>query len=333
MNDIYVIPMLEGLVPNTSVKTLIFTPSCSGAEVTDATSHALQRLLESTTSIKRFETLAAFCFSPIIAQAITSSECVSELKISQCRFWDRNRFAELQSILRNKQNLSSLCLDYCIFGGAQIYGDITSILLRPGSPLRCFEFNGSCRSLEGAFPGVQFKNLLRAIEKSKLERFHIGSIGTLEQLQALTQSIPSMKLKELEVKFWDDEDSDDEYEPEGELDREAIRQDLLHAVKNNFSLRAVKADVLTENDEFDLFERAEDKHRLAVYANRNESLDQWVDNPVTVEQQKVWPEALSLAERAGPDALFRGLRSVLESDYVSLPGGRKRKRPQYYAPS
>ena len=36
--------------------------------------------------------------------------------------------------------------------------------------------------------------------------------------------------------------------------------------------------------------------------------------------------SLSLAERAGPDALFRGVRSVLWSDYVKLPGWRNRKR-------
>ena len=68
-------------------------------------------------------------------------------------------------------------------------------------------------------------------------------------------------------------------------------------------------------------ESAEDKKTLAFYANRNECLDQWVDKPEIVEQRKVWPDALGLAERAGPDALFRGLRSVLGRDYVSLPGG------------
>ena len=85
--------------------------------------------------------------------------------------------------------------------------------------------------------------------------------------------------------------------------------------------------------ESDLFDSVDDKQRLAFYANRNERLDQWVDNPEIVEQKKVWPDALSLAERAGPNALFRGLRSVLQSDYGNLSGGRKRKRPQYYAPS
>jgi len=50
-------------------------------------------------------------------------------------------------------------------------------------------------------------------------------------------------------------------------------------------------------------------------------------------QQKVWPEALSLSQRAGSNALFRGLRSALESDCVSLKGVRKHKRPEYYTPS
>ena len=68
--------------------------------------------------------------------------------------------------------------------------------------------------------------------------------------------------------------------------------------------------------EANLFNRFfNDKQRLAFYANRNESLDEWVDHPETVEQ-KVWPDALGLAERAGPGALFRGLRSVLERDYA-----------------
>jgi len=62
---------------------------------------------------------------------------------------------------------------------------------------------------------------------------------------------------------------------------------------------------------------AEDKTRLAFYANRNKLLDQWVDNPETVQTRKVWPDALKLAEQAGPNSLFRGLRSVLGRDYVS----------------
>jgi len=44
----------------------------------------------------------------------------------------------------------------------------------------------------------------------------------------------------------------------------------------------------------------------------------------------VWPEALGLAEKAGPDTLFRSLRSVLSSGYGLSHGKRKRKRLGYY---
>ena len=215
---------------NTTVKTFIFS---AATHFSDATAHALQRLLDSTTSIQRFElrnemNFVGRLFGPI-AQAITNSECVSELKFWWVRFQDQSSIAQLQSILQNKRNLTALCLHYCNFGGGQIHEDIISILSRPESLLRCFEFQ-SHRPLEEAFPGVQFKNLLQAIEKSKLERFTIGTIRPGE-LQTLTQSIPSMKLKELEVVFRGDE---------GEFYRETIRQDLLHAVANNFTLLSVK---------------------------------------------------------------------------------------------
>ena len=91
------------------------------------------------------------------------------------------------------------------------------------------------------------------------------------------------------------------------------------AVKNNFSLRSVESRL----DRRDLF-NDDDKLRLVFYADRNESLDQWVDNPETVDR-KVWPEALTLAEKAGPDSFFRGLRSILGGDSMSVQSGRKRK--------
>jgi len=80
----------------------------------------------------------------------------------------------------------------------------------------------------------------------------------------------------------------------------------------------------------DLFD-AEYKTRLVFFANCNKCLDQWVDIPETVDDQKVCPKALKLAEQAGPDSLLCVLRSVLGGDYVKLRAGRKRKRPQYYA--
>ena len=325
LEDIYAVPILEGLQSNVSVKAFRFSPG----NISEATSHALQRLLESTTSIQRLDLGSMQCsmqfsderlFHPI-AQGIISSECVSELIFSSVSFQGQNSLAPLQSILLNKRNLTSLCLHECHFGGGQVHGGIISILSRPDSLLRCFEFH-SRRPLEEAFPGAQYKNLLRAIEKSKLERFKIGSIQSQQHLQTFVQSIPSMKIEELEVLFTDIAEEGSEEGPE--LSRETIKQGLLQAVKNNFSLHSVKGEMELSFEDLDLFESAEDKQRLAFYANRNESLDQWADNPETVNQ-KVWPEALGLAQRAGPDALFRGLRSTLGSDNVSWKGRRSAK--------
>jgi len=47
-------------------------------------------------------------------------------------------------------------------------------------------------------------------------------------------------------------------------------------VKDNFSLRSVKGEML-HIVVSDLFRSAEDKKKLAFYANRYESLDQWVE--------------------------------------------------------
>jgi len=319
LEDTYSFPILEGLRSNVSLKTFIFY-SNPARNLSDETSHAIHQILGSKTSIQRLEWSEA-TLSDEIAQGITYSESVSELKFSWCRFEDQSNFAHFRSILQNKRNLTSLFLDRCSFGRGQVHEDVISILLRPDSLLRCFEFrNHPLR--EWAFLGVQFKNLLQGIQKSKLlERFRIETIQTPHQLQTLTQSIPSMRIRELEVAF------------AGQFGRDSInpRQNLLLAVKNNFSLRPVKGVFRYQN--FNLFESVEDKKTLAFYANRNECLDQWVEKPETVKQ-KVWPDALGLAERAGPNALFRGLRSVLGRDYVSLPGGGlKRKHRQYQVPS
>ena len=175
MEDIYIIPILEGLRSNTSVKTFMFS---AATHFSDAASHALQRLLDSTTLIRRFELMGLPChgdrFRPL-ARAITDSDSLSELKLYACAFTDGEAEAPFRSILQNKRNLTALCLQYCNFGGGRVHEDIISILSRQDSLLRCFEFHGS---LERAFPGVQFRNLLQAIQRSKLERFQIGTIST-----------------------------------------------------------------------------------------------------------------------------------------------------------
>jgi len=132
-----------------------------------------------------------------------------------------------------------------------------------------------------------------------------------QQLRSLTDSIPLMRIKKLKI----DVDGD-RY-----VEEEDAKQLLLQAVKNNFSLRSVRAYIRRSglfwyNNIFN----AGEKKILVFYTDRNEHLDHWVNNPERVDR-KVWPEALKLADQAGPDSLFRGLNSVLGSDSASLPNG------------
>ena len=218
----------------------------------------------------------------------------------------------MQQLLVSTTSIEHFHLREPIFSGDE-FRPVISALSRLNSPLRSFHLQearfGSTRLLNG-----QFQDLLRAVEKSKLERFVIGYIESHEQFRALVDSIPLMRVKELKVEFASD------------FDEENIKHVLLQAVKNNFSLQFIWG----EHRERDIFEE-DDEARLFFYADRNERLDQWVDNAETVDR-KVWPDALKLAEKAGPDSLFRGLRSVLENDHTSSRSGRKRKRPQFYVP-
>ena len=320
--DIYVIPILQGLRSNHSLRTLFL----GGTSFSDATTRAIQQLLESTVSSiqtfglggMRFENNGDTHTLRTIAQSLIQSQIMSALRFTYCNFRDEGSTAVFRGILQNKQNLTSLCLDNCTFSGGQVHETIVSTLLRPDSPLQTFELKKY--NLGDVLPNVRFQNLLRAVEMSKLERFAIGRVHSHQQLRALTDSIPLMRIKVLEVVV----------ESESGFGGENYKQLLLQAVKNNFSLRSVDGNH-SFPPERDLFD-ADDKTRLLFYADRNERLDQWVDNSETVGR-KVWPEALKLAEQAGPDSLFRGLRSVLGGDFVKLRAGRKHQRPQYYAPS
>ena len=313
LDDIYAIPVLQGLRSNISLKKLFIS---SVGNFSTATAQAIQQLFESTTSIQTTDLASSFKGEEfcLVAQGIISSRSLSELKLSHCQFMDEQSAALFRDILQNKRNLTSLCLDNCKFTGGDVHATVISSLSRPDSPLRSFELME--RSLGDALPNSQFRNLLRAVQKSKLERFSIGTIQSQEQLRTLTESIPKMRIKELQVVI------------SNAVDQEDTKPLLLLAIKNNFSLQSVDGKRASGRDLFN----ANDTRRLVFYANRNELLGQWVDNPKTVER-KVWPEALKLAEQAGPDSLFRGLRSLLESDNVTLRAGRKRKRSQFYVPS
>jgi len=113
---------------NAAVKTLIFFPASTivnNMNTWGAVPHALQELLVSTSSIQRFE--RGDTFRPL-AQAITNSECISELNFSNCIFHDQSSVAQFRSILENKRNLTSLCLLSCRFDGGHIHENTVSSL-------------------------------------------------------------------------------------------------------------------------------------------------------------------------------------------------------------
>lgn len=318
--ETYVISVLQSLRDNTTLKTLQISTDFT-TPTSDAIPSAIQQLFESNTSIARFEISINFLakLPHPIAQGIIHSASVSELKLSGFAFQGRETVAQFRNILQSKPNLTSLCLHYCI--GCRIFHEaVMSALRRSSSLLRCFEFLG--RDFRTTFPDGQLGPLLQVIEKSNtLERFAIGEIGSQQQLELLTRSIPSMRVKELEIHVHNHGGDN-------------MKESVLEAVKNNFSLRSVTGRQIRHGDFANagagLFDEDDDQQRLAFYADRNQRVEQWVENPETVVDQKVWPDALMLAQRAGPDSLFRGLRSVFESEYVNttglLRGGRKRKR-------
>jgi len=159
------------------------------------------------------------------------------------------------------------------------------------------------------FPCPNFGALLSTVGRSTLEHFSIGAICTEAQFRTLLSNLPEMKTRELE------------FDLRGVLRVTAERkQDILRAVKQNFSLRSLKATSIGR-----AFFTKEDKIVLESYWSRNERLAQWVASPATVPHL-LWPDALGLALEAGEDTLYRSLQAVLGNEVESALGHRKRKR-------
>jgi len=120
LDDIYAIPILQGLRSIVSLKKLHVG---SVWDFSTVTIQAIQQLLESTTTIQSFELTCPIFVGEnfrLLAQAIIGSKHVSDLKLSYCQFTDEESLAHFRSILQNKQNLTSLCLNNCTFSGGQV---------------------------------------------------------------------------------------------------------------------------------------------------------------------------------------------------------------------
>jgi hypothetical protein len=287
------IPIVTSLASNTSVKELCLGfPSIWLNELL-----ALQNLLESTTTIERFELDLrlvhgeADSFRPI-AQGLIQSVTVTDVSLVRCRFDSQEEVLVLNSILETKSNLKSLVFKSCRVhqDGQKEFQFAIYSLLQPHSLLRSLEFDYEDYLASYGFHTAQnFARLLIAVESSPLECFFLGKIGPRDSCVALIASIPKMQVGTLQFELGDLQD---------------LKGDVIQAIKRNASIRTFVAKV----DEYD----DDDRRKLTAYSVRNEFLAQWTENPNLVPDA-AWPEYLAVAQTTGPDAVFSILVSLAPS--------------------
>jgi len=309
LEDLHLTLILQGLEMNTCLQSLSLKISSGQQAIT----LAIQNLLERT-SIQCLEledhSFTEESFRPI-CQALIHSTTVSKVQFNWCDFSDAGSVDLFRQLLQTKPNLQLLKIGYCSFFGnskAHVGDTMSAALLQPNSMLRSLELMQ--RDLNPFFPGPTFGELLSAVGRSSLERFSIGCFQSEAQFQTLMSSLPAMKIQELEFCL------------NGPLRVGADRkQDLLRAVKRNFSLQSLKITLADGRAVF----TEEDNMRLQFFFDRNKRLAQWVASPATVPCL-LWPDALGLALQAGEDPLFCSLQAVLGDEVESTSGTRKRKR-------
>lgn len=104
-----------------------------------------------------------------------------------------------------------------------------------------------------------------------------------------------------------------------------VRKNILKMAKSNFSLREIRFGQQGLPEE-------EEQQRLQFYADRNEHMEQWIDEPEMVPKH-LWRHGLTTAARArDPSVLFSSLIAI-SGDLGSIRSGRKRKRPTVFDPS
>jgi len=343
--DGFLVSILEGLVLNSCVRSLIIS-----SFLQDATRNALQGLLESSTgSLQHFELsgaqLTELSFRPI-AQGLINGSIVTEITLTNCTFTGEGSVHLLNQILNRKQNLRSLAIKNCAFSRwlLQFLGMMFSALRSPASSLRHFQFihhhsiNLSNQSLS---------TLCEAVAVSKLDSFSV-KIDHEQRLTALTDAIPSMKIRELNIQFSINLSNQSlstlcEAVAVSKLDSFSVKidhgqrltalaaaipsmkireltiqfsgyNDLDHRMKQTLR-EAFKYNYSLQSvkyrfgdDDNDLFDASSDE-TLKFNLERNIRLAQWVENPVTVPEH-LWKEATTLAVKAGPEMLNRLLRKI-----------------------
>jgi len=234
----------------------------------------------------------------------------------------------IQALFQTKLNLCSLYIAGDFSGGI-FYEALLQNLSRNDSALKKLGFQFDNLVVDEDFDTNGF---LQAVGQIKLDSLSImfvtphvelgfDRIGRL-QLQLLVDNIPRMKIRELDLEMLNDDDEDENH----------LKQQLLGAVKQNFSLRVV--DLTFQNvgvqDDFQL--NNADKARIAFYSGRNERFGGWTENPSTVPTD-LWPNALFLAQQASKDSLFESLKALSGKGIGLARSKRKRTRTTFYKPS
>ena len=307
--DHFLDTVLEGLVSNTCLKTLVIEIDFL-AEA--STRNALRVLLESTRSIQHLKLVGTHLVGEsfrVVAHGLINSSTVTDIALNHCRIPDEGSIGLLNQILGRKQNLHTLAIQNCAFFShrPQFLQALFSALCRADSPLRRFRFEED-NMYHVTNDSIQsFRSLCKAVAESKLETFSIGALPNLSHSQTLADALPSMKIREIVIHF-------------GLLgpNEDRMKQTICRAVKNNFTLQSVKH----QHGSADPFDPTDEDETLKFYLDRNIRLAKWVENPATVPKH-LWKEATTLATKAGPTVLFRLLRKIAPE--VLPVRGRKRK--------
>jgi hypothetical protein len=293
LDEMYLVPILNSLAFNTSLKELEF---CFYFHLSLGASLAVKNLLESTRTVEKFELgyqyadqcIVVDTFQPI-AQGLIQSTSVTSVKFVRCKFDSQGKVLLLNYILESKYNLQSLALRNCTVcqDGRESFHAAIFSLLQPDSLVRSFELDHSDNLSTYGLETVQdCAQLFAAVETSSLERFSIGTIASRASCFALIASIPRMQVGTLELRRGSD--------------LQDLKVDLLQAIRRNASLSTVVAYDWFDND---------DRMKLNAYSTRNEFLGQWIENPTSVPRA-AWPEYLTVAQTTGPDTVFRILQAL-----------------------
>jgi hypothetical protein len=206
LSYVYLVPIIESLASNECVKVLRFRPWHETETQYLESSVAIQRLLESSSSIEGFEfahwnivTNYGDVLKPIV-EGLVLSESVTYIMFEDCLFRDELATTLVKVILQYKSNLRSLHIRSCDMHAGTVPVSVFTNLLRPASLLQYFELSYSNMNASLLYHW-ELVDLLEAVEKSPLKFFTIGRIKSQEQRQALIRSIPKMQVKMLQLLY------------------------------------------------------------------------------------------------------------------------------------